>query len=110
MSSTKSISKTRTVSSKSCTAWWKRIARSASSTPSCARGRGATTDYEERAVHSPALSREPRGMEQGIQIAGAILVLLGYVLSQTGKLDGASRPYLIINLVGSAFLAVAATL
>ena len=49
-------------------------------------------------------------MEQGIQIAGAILVLLGYVLSQTGKLDGSSRPYLIINLVGSACLAIAAAL
>jgi hypothetical protein len=49
-------------------------------------------------------------MEQGIQIAGAVLVLFGYVLSQTGKLDGSSRPYLIINLVGSAFLAVAAAL
>ena len=49
-------------------------------------------------------------MEQGIQIAGAILVLLGYVLSQTGKLDGSSRSYLIVNLVGSAFLAIAAAI
>jgi hypothetical protein len=49
-------------------------------------------------------------MEQAIQLVGAILVLLGYVLSQTGRVDGSSRSYLIINLVGSGFLAVAAAL
>lgn len=49
-------------------------------------------------------------MEQGIQLVGAILVLLGYVLSQTGRVDGSARSYLVINLVGSAFLAIAAAI
>jgi hypothetical protein len=49
-------------------------------------------------------------MEQAIQLVGAILVLLGYVLSQTGRVDGNARSYLIINLIGSGFLAVAAAL
>ena len=49
-------------------------------------------------------------MEQAIQLIGAVLVLLGYVLSQTGRVDGNARSYLIINLIGSGFLAVAAAL
>jgi hypothetical protein len=49
-------------------------------------------------------------MDQVIQIIGAVLVLVGYVLSQTGRVDGSARSYLIINLVGSGFLAVAAAL
>ncbi len=49
-------------------------------------------------------------MEQLLQIAGAILVLLGYVLTQTGRLDGAARSYLTINFVGSALLALVAAL
>ncbi len=44
-------------------------------------------------------------MDQYIQIAGAMLVLLGYVLGQFGKIDTNSKPYLLINLVGSALLA-----
>lgn len=49
-------------------------------------------------------------MDQIIQIIGAILVLLGYVLSQTGRVDSRSRSYLLINLVGSALLAIVAAL
>jgi hypothetical protein len=41
-----------------------------------------------------------------VQIAGAILVLLGYVLGQAGRIDITARSYLLINLVGSALLAV----
>ncbi len=44
-------------------------------------------------------------MDQYIQIAGAILVLLGFVLGQFGKIDTSSKTYLLINLVGSAMLA-----
>ena len=49
-------------------------------------------------------------MEQLIQLVGALLVLLGYLFTQTGRLDGAARSYLIINLVGSALLALVAAL
>lgn len=49
-------------------------------------------------------------MDQAIQIVGAVLVLFGYVLSQTGRVDGNARSYLIINLVGSGCLAAAAAL
>lgn len=47
-------------------------------------------------------------MEQAIQIIGALLVLLGYISAQTGRLDGRARPYLLINFVGSVLLALAA--
>jgi hypothetical protein len=47
-------------------------------------------------------------LEQAIQVLGAILVLIGYVLGQTGKVDTNSRSYLVINLVGSALLAAVA--
>lgn len=47
-------------------------------------------------------------MEQAIQILGAILVLIGYLLGQTGRLDTSSRSYLVINLIGSALLAAVA--
>lgn len=49
-------------------------------------------------------------MEQAVQIAGAILVLLGYVLSQTGRVDSSARSYLLINFVGSFLLALVAAL
>lgn len=45
-------------------------------------------------------------MDQYIQVAGAILVLLGYALGQTGRLDTHSRGYLLINLAGSGLLAL----
>ncbi len=44
-------------------------------------------------------------MDQYFQIAGALLVLLGFVLGQFGKIDTSSKTYLLINLVGSALLA-----
>lgn len=47
-------------------------------------------------------------MDQYAQIAGAILVLLGYVLSQLGRIDTDSNRYLLVNFVGSIFLASAA--
>lgn len=44
-------------------------------------------------------------MDPYIQIGGAVLVLIGYVLGQLDKIDTSSKPYLLINLVGSALLA-----
>jgi hypothetical protein len=49
-------------------------------------------------------------LEQGVQVAGALLILLAFVLSQAGRLDTRSRAYLWLNLVGSAVLAVLAAL
>ena len=47
-------------------------------------------------------------MDQVLQIAGAILILIGYGLGQMGRLDPHSRPYLLMNLAGSATLAILA--
>jgi len=41
-----------------------------------------------------------------IQMAGALLVLAGFALAQAGRLDATSRAYLLLNLAGSAVLAV----
>ena len=49
-------------------------------------------------------------MGQLIQIIGSLLVLAGFALSQRGILDQKSLRYLILNLVGSAVLAVEALL
>ena len=49
-------------------------------------------------------------MHQVIQLLGALLVLAGFVLAQRGVLDPQSRVYLLVNLVGSAVLAVDAWL
>ena len=49
-------------------------------------------------------------MGQVIQIVGSLLVLAGFALSQRGVLDQRSPVYLLLNLVGSAVLAVAAVL
>ncbi len=49
-------------------------------------------------------------MEQVWQIAGAILVLIGFALSQGRWLSPHSYPYLLLNLAGSAILAVLAAL
>ena len=43
-----------------------------------------------------------------IQIVGALLILIGFVLSQRGVLDPRSYPYLLLNLAGGAILAVLA--
>ncbi len=45
-------------------------------------------------------------MSQIIQVIGSLLILSGFGLAQWGILDQKSRRYLIVNLVGSAVLAV----
>lgn len=49
-------------------------------------------------------------MTQVIQIAGALCVLAGFAGAQFGLLRTQSRAYLVLNLVGSAILAVLAAL
>jgi hypothetical protein len=43
-----------------------------------------------------------------VQIVGALLILAAYAAAQFGYLDQTSRVYLVLNLVGSAILAVLA--
>ena len=45
-----------------------------------------------------------------IQVAGSLLILVAFVASQKGRLSTSSMPYLVLNLVGSAVLAVLAAL
>jgi hypothetical protein len=45
-----------------------------------------------------------------VQVAGSITILTAFVLTQLGVLDGRSRSYLVLNLVGSSVLAVDAYL
>jgi hypothetical protein len=47
-------------------------------------------------------------MEDILQIAGAILILIGFAGAQRGSMSPHSRTYLVVNLVGSAILAVVA--
>lgn len=47
-------------------------------------------------------------MGQIVQVVGALLILLAYAAAQFGALNQRSRAYLILNLVGSAVLAVLA--
>ncbi|WP_169952678.1 hypothetical protein [Microbispora sp. H11081] len=47
-------------------------------------------------------------MDQVLQIAGAILILGAFLLSQMNVLDNRSKIYLVLNLAGSAVLAVLA--
>ncbi len=49
-------------------------------------------------------------MEQTIQITGAVLILIAFVLAQLRVLSAHSISYLVLNLVGSAVLAILATL
>jgi hypothetical protein len=49
-------------------------------------------------------------MEQAIQIFGSLLVLAAFLATQRGWLDGQSRLYLSLNLVGGSILAVLAAL
>ena len=49
-------------------------------------------------------------MEQAIQIVGALLVLAGFAGAQIGRLDQRSIAYLVLNLIGSAVLAVLAAI
>ena len=45
-------------------------------------------------------------MDQAIQVVGSLLILVPFVLAQLGRLQASSRPYLVLNFVGSAGLAV----
>ncbi len=47
---------------------------------------------------------------QVVQLVGALLVLAGFAGAQAGRLSPHSRLYLVLNLVGSAILAVLAAL
>ncbi len=49
-------------------------------------------------------------VSQFIQIVGSLLVLAGFAAAQRGILDPKSRIYLLLNLAGSAILAVEAFL
>jgi hypothetical protein len=46
--------------------------------------------------------------DQVVQMAGALLILAGFILSQRNLLDADSYLYLILNLTGGAILAVLA--
>ena len=47
-------------------------------------------------------------VDQVLQVLGALLILAGYVLAQLRVLHQRSYTYLLLNLVGSAVLAVLA--
>lgn len=47
-------------------------------------------------------------MDQIVQIVGALLILFAFAGVQLGRLDPRSHSYLVLNLVGSAVLAVLA--
>lgn len=47
-------------------------------------------------------------MDQLIQIVGAMLILAAFAGAQFGRLDQRSVSYLVLNLIGSAILAVLA--
>ncbi|MER3436540.1 MAG: hypothetical protein C4346_02325 [Chloroflexota bacterium] len=49
-------------------------------------------------------------MSQVIQIAGAVLILAGFILAQLQLLSHSSHWYLLLNLAGSAILTVIALL
>ena len=48
--------------------------------------------------------------EQVLQVVGALLILVAFVLAQAGRLRTEAVSYLWLNLVGSAILAVLAAL
>jgi len=45
-------------------------------------------------------------MSQVVQVTGAVVILAAFAAAQAGRLDIRSRPYLALNLVGAAALAV----
>ncbi len=47
-------------------------------------------------------------MDQVVQVVGALLILAGFAGQQMGRISAISRTYLVLNLVGSAILAVLA--
>ncbi len=49
-------------------------------------------------------------MDQIIQVAGAILILLAFVAAQAGRVSPHALSYIVLNLVGSLVLTVVALL
>ncbi|MGH3451241.1 MAG: CBU_0592 family membrane protein [Haloechinothrix sp.] len=49
-------------------------------------------------------------MGQIVQVLGSLLVLAAFALAQQERVDSRSRAYLVLNLAGSAILAVEALL
>jgi hypothetical protein len=49
-------------------------------------------------------------MDQVIQIVGALLILAAFAAAQAGRLDQRAPSYLVLNLIGSAILAVLAAI
>ena len=49
-------------------------------------------------------------MDQVVQVAGALLILAGFLAAQFRLLDTSSVPYLLVNLVGAVVLTVVAWL
>ena len=47
-------------------------------------------------------------MDQVVQVAGALLILVAFAAAQFNRLDVESKTYLWLNLVGSVILAVLA--
>ncbi|HXS47728.1 MAG TPA: hypothetical protein VN756_09735 [Solirubrobacterales bacterium] len=47
-------------------------------------------------------------MDQLVQIAGALLILVAFTAAQFGAMDPHSRIYLVLNFLGSVVLAVLA--
>jgi membrane-bound ClpP family serine protease len=47
-------------------------------------------------------------MDQVVQVAGALLILVAFAGLQVGRISSESRLYLVLNLIGSAILAVLA--
>jgi hypothetical protein len=91
--------------------------------PQAGGGAGASSRRSLRlagnpaAVDAPGRSRARGGarpalvgwsIDQVIQVAGALLILAAYMAAQFGMLDQNSRLYLVLNLLGSAILAVLA--
>jgi hypothetical protein len=44
-------------------------------------------------------------VEQGVQLGGAVLILIAYVASQLNVLRPTAVSYLVLNMIGSAVLA-----
>ena len=49
-------------------------------------------------------------VEQVVQVTASLLILIPFVLVQLGRLTASATSYLVLNLVGSATLAVDAAL
>jgi hypothetical protein len=63
-------------------------------------------DAHRVGVRSDRTEEQP--IDQTVQIVGALLILVAYAAAQFGLLDQTSRRYLVLNLFGSATLAVLA--